>query len=77
MSLWPWRRKREHPELDELQMAKAKLAVGNALIASERRAAEAARRRLDAAVARQQDEIRRNHLGELMHDALVVRRRQT
>lgn len=65
MSWWPWR-KRVTPD-PELSRAKQEFEQNRA-------AARGAVVRLAAATAAEQDQIRRNHLGQLMHDALIARR---
>ena len=64
----PWRRRDRHTITDDLIEAAAR----NAAQAAD---SEHARAQLTASTDAQQDQIRRNHLGEMMHAALNSRRR--
>ena len=72
---WPWTRHataREEQERSarDLAMAHARLAADEAEYATLARAAKDARKRASRALAAEQAEIRKNHLGELVHAAL-------
>ena len=76
---WPWiRRPDSSDELArsaaELAQAHARLAADEAAYATEARRAKAARRKASRALAAEQAEIRKNHLGELARDALLTGR---
>ena len=75
MNPWPWARKPTH-EIDDGQLAaaRARLSEGRAEVSSLQSEASSARRKLAAAISREQAEVRRNHLGELMHAALATRK---
>lgn len=60
---WPW--KQPPADADELTRARAQFDANRA-------AAHTATWRLAMAVGAEQAEIRRNHLGELLHDALTA-----
>lgn len=69
MKLWNPLRRNRH---DSVTQSLDKAAEVNAEQATD--SAEA-RAQLTAAVEAEQDQIRRNHLGHLLHDSLIIRRR--
>lgn len=71
MIRWPWSR-RDTTSRDELARARQRLARDRARLAHTSIASRRAAARLEDAAAAEQAEIRKNHLGELLHDALMT-----
>lgn len=69
MKLWsPIRRRKRDPITKALDDAAARNA-------KNAQRSDQAHDQVDAAVKAEQDQLRRNHLGDLLHDALTTRRR--
>ena len=74
---WPWTRRADHrADLErsrrDLAAAQARLAADEAAYVRAAREAKDARRRAGKALAAERSEIRKNHLGELVHAALAT-----
>ena len=77
MKRWPWIRPADdRDDLErsrrELAAAQARQAVDEAAYVRAARDAKRARKKAGRALAAEQAEIRKNHLGELMHAALAT-----
>jgi len=72
MIRWPWSR-REHVADHEFIAAARRLARDKNRLKTQRANTRHATARLESAVAAERAEINRNHLGELLHDALIGR----